>query len=177
MPKQAKHKHRTKPLEGQASKKEKNTFLLLDSSLGLLLQLGGLIFQSRIILLQSFNPGLQKPDLYRLLPRRLLKSSHLLKLLRLVSCQLEILPSPPKELGLLSNLSSQILPTKCDQDKVLNNSTKVLEYKKIPTTRTEWQPKISRAKAVDPTTGFSTSYRTTSCKEGSTMAAVEGLFD
>ena len=55
------------------TKEGKNTFLLLGSSLGLLLQLGGLIFQSRIILLQSFNPGLQKPDLFRLLPRRLLK--------------------------------------------------------------------------------------------------------
>jgi len=42
----------------QASKKEKNTFLLLGSSLGLLLQLGGLIFRSRIVLLQSFDPGL-----------------------------------------------------------------------------------------------------------------------
>jgi hypothetical protein len=66
---------------------------------------------------------------------------------------------------------------KHDQNKVLENTTKILEHRKSLTTREEWQPKISRAKAVDPTTGFSTSCRTTSCKEGSTMAAVEGLFD
>ena len=90
----------------RASKKEKNTFLLLGSSFGLLLQLGGLIFKSRIVQLQSFDLGLQKPDLLRLLPRRLLKSSHLLKLLRLVSCQLETLSSLPKEVGLLSDLLS-----------------------------------------------------------------------
>jgi hypothetical protein len=47
----------------QASKKEKNTFLLLGSSLRLLLQLGDLVLKSRIVLLQSFDPGLQKPDL------------------------------------------------------------------------------------------------------------------
>ena len=112
----------------QASKKEKNTFLLLGSSLGLLLQLGGLILQSLIILLQSFDSGLQKLDLFRLLPRRLLKSSHLLKLLSLVSCQLKTFSSAPKELGLLNDLLSQNLSTKHSQYKSTrpsNSTTRV----------------------------------------------------
>jgi len=74
---------------------------------------------------------------FRLPPRRLLKSSHLLKLLCLVSCQLEILPSPLKELGLFNNLLSQILSTKQSQDRVLGNTTKVPEVQKILTTREE----------------------------------------
>ena len=88
------------------------------------------MFKSRIILLQSFDSSLQKTDLPRLLLRRPLKSSHLLKLQRLISRQLEILPSSPKELGLLSDLFGQTLPIKRDQDKALDNSTKLLEYKK-----------------------------------------------
>ena len=78
--------------------------------------------KSRIVLLQSFDPGLQKPDLLRLLLKRLLKSSRLLKLSRLVSCQLETLSSLPKELGLFNDLLSQILSTKNNQVKVLDNS-------------------------------------------------------
>ena len=46
-----------KPLDGQASKEEKNTFLLLGCSLGLLLQLGGLIFQSRNCPAPKLRPG------------------------------------------------------------------------------------------------------------------------
>jgi hypothetical protein len=65
---------------------------------------------------------------------------------------------------------------KHDQNKVLDNTTKVFEYKKPLTTRVEWQPKISWARAVDPSIGFSTSCRTTACREGSTVAAAEGLF-
>ena len=106
----------------QASKKEKNTFLLLGEGLRLFLQLGGLILKSRIVLLQSFDPGLQKSDLLRLLLRRPFKSSHLLLLLRLVSLQQETLSSLPKELGLFNDLLSQILSTKNSQDKVLDNS-------------------------------------------------------
>jgi hypothetical protein len=41
-----------------SSKKEKNTFLLLGEGLFLFLQLGGPILKSRIVLLQSFDPGL-----------------------------------------------------------------------------------------------------------------------
>jgi hypothetical protein len=122
----------------RTQKKEKNTFLLLGSSIGSLLQLGGLILHSRIVLLQSFYLGFQKLDLCGLLPRKLLKNNHLLKLQRLVSLQLEILPSPPKEFGLLSDLFGQILPTKHDPVKALDNSTKALEYKKLLATREEW---------------------------------------
>ena len=101
------------------------------------MQLGGLIFKSRIVQLQSFDLGLQKPDLLRLLPRRLLKSSHLLKLQCLVSFQLEALSSTPKDLGLLSDLFGQTLPTKHGQDKVLDDSAKVPEHKKLLTARAE----------------------------------------
>jgi hypothetical protein len=69
--------------------------------------------------------------------RKLLKSSHLLKLQLLVGCQLETLSSPPKELGLLSDLFGQTLPTKHGQDKVLVDSTKVPEHKKLHTARAE----------------------------------------
>ena len=137
MPKQAKQKHRTKPLEGQASKKEKNTFLLLGSSLDPLLQLGGLILQSRIVLLQSLHPGLQETDLPRLLLRRPLKSSHLLKLPCQVSRQLETLSSSPKELGLLSDLLSQNLSMEHSQGRILDNTTKSTRVQKTLTTREE----------------------------------------
>jgi len=69
----------------QPSKKEKNTFLLLGEGLSLLLQLGGLVLKSRIVLLQNFDPGLQKPNLLRLLLRGPFKSSHLLEMLCLDS--------------------------------------------------------------------------------------------
>ena len=103
---------------------KKNTFLLLGSSLDLLLQFGGLILKSRIILLQSFNSSLEKIDLPRLLLRRPLKSSHLLKLPCLVSRQLLTLSSSPKELSLLSDLLSQNLSTEHSQGRVLDNTTK-----------------------------------------------------
>jgi len=73
-------------------------------------------------------------------------------------------------------LFGQILPTKHDQDKVLDDTTKVLEHKKSLTTREEWQSRIPRTIAVDPSTDFSTSCRDTSCKEESTLVAAEGLF-
>ena len=108
---QIKENMRTEENYSKDTKERKNTFLLLGSSLGLLLQLGGLILQSRIVLLQSLQPGLQETDLPRLLLIRPLKSSHLLKLPSLVSRQLETLSRSPKELGLLSDLLSQNLST------------------------------------------------------------------
>ena len=51
----------------------------------------------------------------------------------MVSRQLDTLASPPKELGLLSNLIGQILPAKQDQNKVLDNSTKSTRVQKKAT--------------------------------------------
>ena len=48
----------------------------------------------------------------------------------MISCQLETFSSPPKELGLLRDLIGQILPTKQDQDKLLDNSTKSTRVQK-----------------------------------------------
>ena len=84
--------------------------------------------KSRIILLQSHDPGLQKIDLLQPLLRRFLQSSHLLQLLRLVSRQLEALSSLPKILGLLSDLFSQLLSTRHSQDKYSTTQYKVLEH-------------------------------------------------
>ena len=104
-----------------------NTFLFLGKSLRLLLQLVGFLLQDRIILLQCFNPSLQKIDLLQRLLRRLLKSNNLLQLLLLIRRELEALPSLPKILGLLSDLFSHFLSPKYSQDNysTTNKSTQV----------------------------------------------------
>jgi len=73
-------------------------------------------------------------------------------------------------------LFGQTLPIKQDQDKVLDNSTKLLEYKKTLTAREEWQPRIPWAIAVDSPTGFSASCYDGSSGIGSMLAADGGLF-
>ena len=119
------NEHEIQELLKKYTKGGEITFLLLGNSLGLLLQLVGLLLQDRIILLKRFNPSFQKIDPLQPLLRRLLKSSELLQLLLLIRRKLETLSSMPKILGLLSDLFSQLLLIKYSQD---NYSTTEYKY-------------------------------------------------